>query len=299
MSGGSARGSCSSRASSSRTSRSRSVPSRSSGASPPASSRGRLNNRKAPVKAALLDQRTVAGLGNIYVDEGLWFARLHPHRPAGELDDEEIRAVHRGVRRALARGIARQGATLRDYRTPGRRIGVDAARVQRLRPRGRAVPALRDADREDPRRRPGHVVLPCMPARLGPHREPPDPELHLAHGGAHLQDRGCRPALVPVRRGRPGAPSVHARPRSRRRAGQGRPQDEVAVRRAARAAQPRRARAPRGAGRATDGHGRRSSSARITRRESISTGSGSGWSAPRRCSGSSPSRSGTSARSAH
>ena len=78
----------------------------------------RLKNRKAPVKAALLDQRTVAGLGNIYVDEGLWFARLHPHRPAGELGDDEIRAVHRGVRRALARGIARQGATLRDYRTP-------------------------------------------------------------------------------------------------------------------------------------------------------------------------------------
>ncbi len=79
---------------------------------------GRMKNRKAPVKAALLDQRTVAGLGNIYVDEALWFARLHPHRPAGELDDDEIRAVHRGVRRALERGIARQGATLRDYRTP-------------------------------------------------------------------------------------------------------------------------------------------------------------------------------------
>jgi formamidopyrimidine-DNA glycosylase len=78
----------------------------------------RLQNRKAPVKAALLDQRTVAGLGNIYVDEALWFARIHPHRPAGELEDDEIRAVHRGVRRALQRGIARQGATLRDYRTP-------------------------------------------------------------------------------------------------------------------------------------------------------------------------------------
>ena len=70
------------------------------------------------MKAALLDQRTVAGLGNIYVDEALWFARLHPHRLAGELDDDEIRAVHRGVRRALERGIARHGATLRDYRTP-------------------------------------------------------------------------------------------------------------------------------------------------------------------------------------
>ena len=80
--------------------------------------RERLAKRKAPVKAALLDQRTVAGLGNIYVDEALWFAGLHPHTPAGTLDESETRAVHRGIRRALERGIARQGATLRDYRTP-------------------------------------------------------------------------------------------------------------------------------------------------------------------------------------
>ncbi len=80
--------------------------------------RERLAKRKAPVKAALLDQRTVAGLGNIYVDEALWFAGLHPHTPAGTLEENETRAVHRGVRRALQRGIARQGATLRDYRTP-------------------------------------------------------------------------------------------------------------------------------------------------------------------------------------
>jgi len=80
--------------------------------------RERLDRRKAPLKAALLDQRTVAGLGNIYVDEALWLARLHPHRPAGSLRPDEIRAVHRAVRRALDRGIARQGATLRDYRTP-------------------------------------------------------------------------------------------------------------------------------------------------------------------------------------
>jgi formamidopyrimidine-DNA glycosylase len=80
--------------------------------------RERLAKRKAPVKAALLDQRTVAGLGNIYVDEALWFARLHPHTRAGALEENETRAVHRGIRRALERGIARQGATLRDYRTP-------------------------------------------------------------------------------------------------------------------------------------------------------------------------------------
>jgi formamidopyrimidine-DNA glycosylase len=80
--------------------------------------RERLANRTAPLKAALLDQRTVAGLGNIYVDEGLWFARLHPHQPAGTATAEQVRAIHRGVRRALQKGIERQGATLRDYRKP-------------------------------------------------------------------------------------------------------------------------------------------------------------------------------------
>ena len=78
----------------------------------------RLATRKAPVKAALLDQRTLAGLGNIYVDEALWRARIHPLRPARELEHEEVRALREGIKRALDAGIARQGATLRDYRQP-------------------------------------------------------------------------------------------------------------------------------------------------------------------------------------
>ncbi len=78
----------------------------------------RLEGRRAPIKAALLDQRTVAGLGNIYVDEALWRARVHPKRPAGTLDRDEIARVTRGIREALRAGIARQGASLRDYSTP-------------------------------------------------------------------------------------------------------------------------------------------------------------------------------------
>jgi formamidopyrimidine-DNA glycosylase len=78
----------------------------------------RLVGRKAPIKAAILDQRTLAGMGNIYADEALWRARIHPQRPAGGLDQDEIRRLHRAVRRALEAGIARQGATLRDYSTP-------------------------------------------------------------------------------------------------------------------------------------------------------------------------------------
>jgi formamidopyrimidine-DNA glycosylase len=77
-----------------------------------------LEGRKAPVKAAILDQRRLAGVGNIYADEALWRAQIHPQRPAGELTDAEIAALHRGIRAALRAGIARQGATLRDYRKP-------------------------------------------------------------------------------------------------------------------------------------------------------------------------------------
>jgi formamidopyrimidine-DNA glycosylase len=84
----------------------------------PAALAARLANRRAPLKAALLDQRTLAGLGNIYVDEALWRARLYPLRPANSLDADEIRALHRGIRAALRMGIARQGATLRDYAQP-------------------------------------------------------------------------------------------------------------------------------------------------------------------------------------
>src|SRR5919108_5502570 len=69
----------------------------------------RLAGRRAPIKAALLDQRTLAGMGNIYADEALWRARIHPLRPAGELDEEEVRRLHRGVRRALEAGVAGAG----------------------------------------------------------------------------------------------------------------------------------------------------------------------------------------------
>ena len=75
-----------------------------------------LAGRRAPVKAALLDQRAVAGVGNIYADEALWYARIHPLTPAGHLDELEVAALRDGVRKALRLGIKRQGATLRDYR---------------------------------------------------------------------------------------------------------------------------------------------------------------------------------------
>jgi formamidopyrimidine-DNA glycosylase len=78
----------------------------------------RLERRRAPIKAALLDQRTVAGLGNIYVDEALWRAQVHPLRLAGTLGDDELLRLTRAIKEALRTGVRRQGASLRDYSTP-------------------------------------------------------------------------------------------------------------------------------------------------------------------------------------
>jgi formamidopyrimidine-DNA glycosylase len=78
----------------------------------------RLAGRRAPIKAALLDQRTVAGVGNIYADEALWRARVHPLTPAAELTADEVKAVHGSIRSVLNAGIRRQGSTLRDYQLP-------------------------------------------------------------------------------------------------------------------------------------------------------------------------------------
>ncbi len=88
----------------------------------------RLAGRRAPVKAALLDQRTVAGVGNIYADEALWRARVHPLTPASNLGPDEVKAVHGAVRAALNAGIRHQGSTLRDYRLPDGSAGSEQDR---------------------------------------------------------------------------------------------------------------------------------------------------------------------------
>ncbi len=74
--------------------------------------------RRAPVKAFLLDQRRIAGIGNIYADEALWRARINPLRPAGELDSDELTRLHRAIRAALRRGVELRGSTLSEYAAP-------------------------------------------------------------------------------------------------------------------------------------------------------------------------------------
>jgi formamidopyrimidine-DNA glycosylase len=83
----------------------------------------RFAKRRAPVKAAILDQRTLAGVGNIYADEALWRARIHPLREAGGLRPAEVRKLKRAICDVLELGIERQGSTLRDYALPDGEAG--------------------------------------------------------------------------------------------------------------------------------------------------------------------------------
>ena len=73
---------------------------------------------RAPIKAFLLDQRKVAGVGNIYADEALFRARIHPLRPANQLKRKQVEALRETVIEALQAGIAAKGASIDDYRDP-------------------------------------------------------------------------------------------------------------------------------------------------------------------------------------
>ena len=73
---------------------------------------------RAPVKAFLLDQRKVAGVGNIYADEALYRARIHPLRPANRLKRGQVAALRDAVIAALEAGVAAKGASIDDFRHP-------------------------------------------------------------------------------------------------------------------------------------------------------------------------------------
>jgi formamidopyrimidine-DNA glycosylase len=89
----------------------------------------RLSGRSARLKTLLLDQSFVAGVGNIYADEALWRARLHPLRAADTLNADEIRRLHRAVRSVLRQGIANRGSSFSDYVDVDGEPGANAERL--------------------------------------------------------------------------------------------------------------------------------------------------------------------------
>jgi formamidopyrimidine-DNA glycosylase len=75
-----------------------------------------LTGRRSAIKQVLLDQMVIAGLGNIYADEALYYARIHPLRPAQSLTLDEIRLLHEGIVAVLTLGIEHGGTSFSEYR---------------------------------------------------------------------------------------------------------------------------------------------------------------------------------------
>ena len=75
----------------------------------------KLRGRKGRLKSLLLDQAFVAGVGNLYADEALWEAQLHPLRPADSLSAEEIGRLADAIRNVLTLGIERRGTSFSTY----------------------------------------------------------------------------------------------------------------------------------------------------------------------------------------
>ncbi len=95
-----------------------------------------LSHRRAPIKAVLLDQRAIAGIGNIYADEALFAGRIHPRRLASTLTEGETKRLHRAVRRVLNDALRNRGSSFRDYVDAAGREGTHQLRVKVFRRTG-------------------------------------------------------------------------------------------------------------------------------------------------------------------
>ncbi len=95
-----------------------------------------LANRRGALKPLLLNQRFLAGLGNIYADEALFVAGLHPQRRADTLNPEEVRRLYRAIRLVLKEGLKDGGTTLEAYRRPNEEKGRHQERLQVFRRTG-------------------------------------------------------------------------------------------------------------------------------------------------------------------
>ena len=84
----------------------------------------RLQKHRAPIKAVLLDQAFIAGIGNMYADEALFAAKIHPLREANSLSPQEIRNLHQAIRDVLWSAISSKGASVDTYKRPDGELGT-------------------------------------------------------------------------------------------------------------------------------------------------------------------------------
>jgi formamidopyrimidine-DNA glycosylase len=84
----------------------------------------RLQKHQAPIKAVLLDQSFIAGIGNMYADEALFAAKIHPLRKANSLSPKEIEKLHKAIVKVLCSAIDSKGASVDTYKLPDGRLGT-------------------------------------------------------------------------------------------------------------------------------------------------------------------------------
>jgi len=120
--------------------------------------------RRAPVKSLLLDQRALAGIGNIYADEALFAAGLHPLRPASGLSDAEVERLHDAIRRVLLAALEDRGASFSDYVDASGREGRHQFRVRVFRRTGKPCYTCgREIERVKVAGRSTHFCPQCQP----------------------------------------------------------------------------------------------------------------------------------------
>ena len=124
----------------------------------------RLGKRKAPIKAVLTDQNLVAGVGNMYADEALFLARIHPLRPASSLSWEETRQLHHAIQQVLWTAIGDKGASVSTYLRPGGEIGSAQSQFQVAHRGGKPCPVCGTPIERIPIRHRGSYFCPrCQP----------------------------------------------------------------------------------------------------------------------------------------
>ena len=122
-----------------------------------------LSSRRAQIKPLLLDQKVVSGIGNIYVDEILYDARLHPRRKANTLSGEEWKGLHTAIIENLAAGVEHRGTTVRLYKDVLNRPGEHQNYLRVFEKQGRRCPGCEGRIvREKVGGRPTHFCPSCQ-----------------------------------------------------------------------------------------------------------------------------------------
>lgn len=127
-----------------------------------------LGRSRSPVRSWLLDQRRIAGVGNIYAVEALHRAGIHPLCPANQVGNAGARRLHRAIRDVLHAAIRRGGTTIRDYRNAAGGEGAYAARLRVYGREGEPCPACgAPVTRVVLSNRSAYLCPVCQPARHG------------------------------------------------------------------------------------------------------------------------------------